>query len=116
VSKLLCCCCRAWRIDADRSGLGRMLGARADEAFRVAGIGLVEHVLSLLDDLFGPAVMQRIGCQKCDSAVMVLVVVPAEKLWQKARASSMEPKRSGNSGRYLKVLNWLSEYGLSLEV
>src|ERR1035437_7559027 len=27
----------------------------------------------------------------------------------------MEPKRSGNSGRYLRVLNWLSEYGLSSE-
>src|SRR5438552_14490751 len=34
---------------------------------------------------------------------------------QKARPSSMEPKRSGNSGRYLRVLNWASEYGLSLE-
>src|SRR5271168_4116283 len=56
-----------------------MLGARADEALGVAGIGLVEHLLSLLDDLFGPAVMQHIGCQKCDSAVMVLVVVPGEK-------------------------------------
>src|ERR1039457_1318905 len=27
----------------------------------------------------------------------------------------MEPNRSGNSGRYLRVLNWLSEYGLSSE-
>ena len=26
-----------------------------------------------------------------------------------ARASSMEPKRCGNSGRYFNVLNWLSE-------
>jgi len=25
-----------------------------------------------------------------------------------ARASSMEPKRSGNAGQYLSVLNWLS--------
>jgi hypothetical protein len=56
-----------------------MLGARADEAFRVAGIGLVEHILSLLDDPFSCAVMQHIGCQQCDSAVMVLVVVPREK-------------------------------------
>src|ERR1019366_2401222 len=38
-----------------------------------------------------------------------------KKRWQKARASSMEPNRSGNSGRYLRVLNWLSEYGLSSE-
>src|ERR1039458_8314808 len=27
----------------------------------------------------------------------------------------MQPKRSGNSGRYFMVLNWLSEKGLSLE-
>src|SRR2546422_4230991 len=38
-----------------------------------------------------------------------------KKDWQKPRASSMEPKRSGKSGRYFKVRNWLSEYGLSSE-
>src|SRR6266704_3202229 len=27
----------------------------------------------------------------------------------------MQPKRSGNSGRYFMVRNWLSEYGLSSE-
>ena len=27
----------------------------------------------------------------------------------------MDPKRSGKPGRYFKVLNWLSEYGLSFE-
>src|SRR3972149_2360561 len=35
--------------------------------------------------------------------------------WQKARASSALPKRSGNSGRDLRVLNGASESGLSLE-
>src|SRR4029450_6788694 len=34
---------------------------------------------------------------------------------QKVCASSKQPKRSGNSGRYFMVRNWLSEYGLSLE-
>jgi hypothetical protein len=34
---------------------------------------------------------------------------------QKARLSWMQPKRSGNSGRYFRVLNWLSEYRLSSE-
>src|SRR6266498_2930638 len=38
-----------------------------------------------------------------------------KKAWQKALASSMEVKRSGKPGRYFKVLNWASEYGLSLE-
>src|SRR5674536_334881 len=32
------------------------------------------------------------------------------------RASWMDPKRLGNSGRYFSVLNWASEKGLSLEV
>src|ERR1022692_1907881 len=35
--------------------------------------------------------------------------------WQCARASSIEPKRSGKSGRYFRVLNCASEYGLSSE-
>jgi hypothetical protein len=35
--------------------------------------------------------------------------------WQKLRACCREPKRSGNSGRYFKVLKWLSEKGLSSE-
>ena len=51
VSDFFCRRCRNWRIDPDRSGLGRVLWADSDEAFRVAGIGLVEHLLSLLDDL-----------------------------------------------------------------
>ena len=33
----------------------------------------------------------------------------AKKVWQWARASSIEPKRSGKSGRYLSVLNCASE-------
>src|SRR5439155_6911985 len=38
-----------------------------------------------------------------------------KKRRQKARPSSIEPKRSGNAGRYLSVLKCASEYGLSLE-
>ena len=37
-----------------------------------------------------------------------------KKSWQKERLSWMEPNRSGNCGQYLRVLNWASEYGLSL--
>lgn len=35
-----------------------------------------------------------------------------KKRWQWARASSMDPKVRGKSGRYLRVLNWLSLNGL----
>src|ERR1700709_597898 len=38
-----------------------------------------------------------------------------KKCWQKALASSIEAKRSGKPGRYFRVLNCDSEYGLSLE-
>jgi len=37
-----------------------------------------------------------------------------KKCWQKARASWIEPNRSGNSGRYFMVRNWLSLEGLML--
>ena len=39
----------------------------------------------------------------------------SNSLAQMARASSIEPNRSGNSGRYLSVLNCASENGLSFE-
>ena len=68
-----------WRVDPDRSGLGWVLWACVGEAFRVANIGLVEHVLSLLDDLCGHAVMEHIRCQQGDSAVMVFMVIPGEE-------------------------------------
>src|SRR5664279_2810029 len=35
----------------------------------------------------------------------------AKNCWQKARASWMQPKRSGNSGRYFMVRKWLSNTG-----
>src|SRR5882757_4287633 len=38
-----------------------------------------------------------------------------KKSWQNALASSIEVKHAGNPGRYLRVLNWASEYGLSFE-
>lgn len=51
----------------------------ADEAFRYAGIGLVEHHLLLADHLPGHAVMQHFRGQQSDAAVMVLLVVPGEE-------------------------------------
>ena len=54
----------------DRSGPGRVPGAGADKAFRVASIGLVEHLLALFDDLSGHAVMQHIPSQQGNPAVI----------------------------------------------
>jgi len=50
------------------------------EAFRVAIIGYVEHLLSVFDDLGGHAVMQRFRGEQGDAAVMMLAVVPSEEL------------------------------------
>ena len=56
-----------------------MYWAGVGEAFGVANIGLVEHLLSLLDDLNGHAVVQHFRSQQGDTAVMVFVVVPGKK-------------------------------------
>jgi hypothetical protein len=61
-----------------------MLWAGADESLRVTKIGVVEHVLSLLDDLCGHAVMEHIRSQQRDSAVVVFVVIPREKALTKS--------------------------------
>src|SRR5271166_237179 len=48
-----------------------------------------------------------------DTAVAVIVVVPVEELLAVSPSVLIEPKRSGKSGRYFRVLNCASEYGLS---
>jgi hypothetical protein len=53
------------------------------EAFRVAGIGRIQHLLSLLDDLFSHAVVQHLRGQQGDPAVMMFVVVPGKELLAK---------------------------------
>jgi len=49
------------------------------------------------------------------SAVMVFVVIPREKALAKGTRIFDGPESVGELGRYLRVLNWLSEYGLSSE-
>ncbi len=46
----------------------------------MAGEGVVEHLLALLDDLAGQAVMQHLRGQQGDAAVVMLAVVPGEEL------------------------------------
>jgi hypothetical protein len=67
-------------------------------------------------DLREHTVMHLVWGHEADAGMVVLLVVPEKKGRQKAFASSMQPKRWGNSGRYFRVLNWLSENGLSLDV
>jgi len=57
-----------------------------------------------------------IGLHHCTTVLAGSPTHPDQrkKPWQNARASSIEPNRPGNSGRYLSVLNCASAYGLSL--
>lgn len=58
--------------------------------------------------------MDVVRREEPEAAVTVVVVVPGESA-QCPRPCSMEPKRSGKSGRYFMVLNCDSENGLSFE-
>jgi hypothetical protein len=49
------------------------------KAFGVALIGLSEDLLSALDELLGPTVVEGLGGKQADAAVMVLGVVPGEE-------------------------------------
>ena len=66
-------------VDPDRSWLGRVLWSGVGEAFRVAGIGRIEHLLPLLDHHDSHAVVQHFRGQQGDPAVMMFVVVPAKE-------------------------------------
>jgi hypothetical protein len=88
---------------------------RPDEAFGIPLESLAQNDLALGDDLVCPVVVEHFGREQSDAAVVVSVLYQVKKTWQQARASWIEPKRSGNCGRYFRVLNWLSENGLSSE-
>src|ERR1039457_6900990 len=91
-----------WRVDAGRFRLGWVHWPCVGESFRVAIVGLVEHALSPLDDLRGHAVMEHIGCQQRDSAVMVFVVIPREKALAKAPRVFDGPESVGELGPVLE--------------
>ena len=76
-------------------------------------VGEIQDGLSLLDQSIRLAVMNGSRGEQLQSGVMMPMVIPVEELLAEARASSMEPKRSGYSGRYFIVLKWASENGLS---
>ena len=88
---------------------GQRPGGRglADEALGVGSVGGVENGLALLANGRGEAEVDHGGRHHADAGVAMFVVVPRNCL--KARLSSSPPKRSGKSGRYFMVRNWLSE-------
>jgi hypothetical protein len=81
----------------------------------MGGVGGGQHPSAGLVELSGVAVVDRLR---------VIIAIPEcrcaglsqpKHCFKNARASWMEPNRSGKPGRYFKVLTWLSEYGLSLQ-
>lgn len=64
----------------------------------VCRVGRRQDRLAPLPDGMSLASVNGRRRHQADAAVPVFLVVPPEELWQKARASSSEPKHSGNSG------------------
>lgn len=93
--------------------LGR-LGPTVTEPGRVGLVGGGQCVGPSNTHLARGAEVDRGGRVITDARVAVLVAVVGEKLGTNVRASWMEPKRSGKSGQYLRVLNCDSENGLIL--
>jgi len=95
----------------DPHGLGQSgrLGWLADKPLRVLGVGAIQDGRPGGDDLAGTTVVDVGRGEQRDPAVAVLGLYQPKNPWQKARASWMEPNRSGKLGWCLRVLNWLSE-------
>jgi hypothetical protein len=77
-------------------------------AVRVRLVSGIEDQLAAPQDALGLAEVNHRRGQQADARVAVLLVVPLKELLAEG-AAVLEPKRSGNSGRYLRVRNWLSE-------
>ena len=108
---------RLRRVDPDLERHFLVSRRVADESFRVQREGLVQGFLPRGDDRWGAAVMDGLRASSCRSpSGDARCCTRRRRFWQYPRPSWMEPKRSGKPGRYFRVLNCASEYGLSLEV
>jgi len=63
----------------------------------------------------GLAVMDHRRRHRAQTRVVMLVVVPVKEGLTEPASIFDGAERSGKPGRYFKVRNWLSEYGLSSE-
>ena len=72
-----------------------------NEPLGVRRVGGEQRDLACGDDLLGPAMVDDLGRQEADPGVACSALYHRKNGWQKERLSSMDPKRLGNSGRYL---------------
>lgn len=88
-------------------------GWTLDEALGVSGVSAGEDAGTDLEQSVRPTVVDVGRGEHGDPAVAVLAVVPGKEVGAESPGVLIEPNRSGKPGRYLSVLNWASEYGLS---
>src|SRR5487761_1129699 len=101
-------------VDPCRLGQRPGTGRPVHETLRVLPVGREERLGPNHLEGLGLAVVNGVGRPQGFAAVAVHLVVPGEELpAEETLASSTQPKRAGNPGRYLRVLNAASEYGLS---
>ena len=102
-------------VDPHLLGQRRWLGHPTHDAAGIVLKGMPEHPHPVVPLLLRVPSVNRTGREGPQAAMMVFVSVPVKNSRQNPRVSCRYPKRAGNPGRYFMVLNWLSEYGLSLE-
>jgi len=79
------------------------------------GVGVEQDDTPMTADRLGAAVVDVGRCVKANAGVTVVLVVPTEKAAAVGPAVLVAAEAVGKSGRYLKVRNCDSEYGLSFE-
>jgi hypothetical protein len=70
----------------------------ADEAFRIAFVGLAENLLTLMDNLLGRVVVQNLWREQADAAVMVFDVVPGKEGCASGSRTRTASTSHGSSG------------------
>ena len=94
---------------------GGWVRAACVRSARDGGVGGGQHLSAGLVELSGVAVVDRLRGHHRDPRVAMRWVVPAEELLAEHPGVWIEPNRAGTPGRYVNVVTWLWEYGLSLE-
>ena len=106
---------RRWAVDPDLGGQLRRSGRFPNEALGMSAESGIEDDLTMRQDVSCPAVMDHGRRHQAKTGVVVLVVVPLEERLAEAASVFDGAEAVRETGRYLKVLNWLSENGLSSE-
>lgn len=89
-----------------------MAWARSSQASRVRLVSNVEHILVLPQNVFHLTIVSHAGSHEAYRGVPVLFVILPKKTDRNHDCPGCPAKRSGSSGRYFMVRNWLFEKGI----